>query len=291
MGSEGAVTTSGGIQRWAPGVALLGSYRRRWLRFDLVAGVVLAAILVPQGMAYAELAGLPAVTGLYTTIACLVGYAIFGPSRILVLGPDSSVAPLIFAALVPLLVTNDPAEAIALAGMMALIVGRDRGRARPREARLRRGSALERGAGRLHERPGRHDHRGTAAEAVRLLHRRRRLHRRMRGVRAGSRSDGRDGPGARPGDARGAPARAARVEEDPGGPGRGRRRDGGHRRPRPGRRRGRHGRGAAAGAAHADVPLRAARHDRRAAGRRARDRARVAHRHDRDLHELRRSPR
>ena len=123
MGSGDAVTTSGGIQRWAPGIALLGSYRRRWLRFDLVAGVVLAAILVPQGMAYAELAGLPAVTGLYTTIACLVGYAIFGPSRTLVLGPDSSVAPLIFAALVPLLVTHVPAEAIALAGMMALIVG------------------------------------------------------------------------------------------------------------------------------------------------------------------------
>jgi high affinity sulfate transporter 1 len=102
---------------------MLGRYDPGWLRSDLVAGIVLAAILVPQGMAYAELAGLPAVTGLYTTIACLVGYAIFGPSRILVLGPDSSVAPLIFAALVPLLVTNDPGEAIALAGMMALIVG------------------------------------------------------------------------------------------------------------------------------------------------------------------------
>ena len=89
----------GGFQRWMPGIPMLRSYRRSWLRFDLVAGLVLAAILVPQGMAYAELAGLPAVTGLYTTIACLIGYAIFGPSRILVLGPDSSVAPLIFAAI------------------------------------------------------------------------------------------------------------------------------------------------------------------------------------------------
>ena len=62
------------------------------------AGVVLAAILVPQGMAYAELAGLPSVNGLYTTMACLVGYALMGPSRILVLGPDSSVSPLICAA-------------------------------------------------------------------------------------------------------------------------------------------------------------------------------------------------
>jgi len=93
------------------------------LRSDVVAGLVLAAILVPQGMAYAELAGLPAVTGLYTTIGCLVGYAIFGPSRVLVLGPDSSVSPLIFAAIVPLMATDDPETAIALAGMLALLVG------------------------------------------------------------------------------------------------------------------------------------------------------------------------
>ena len=67
--------------------------------------------------------GLPLVTGLYTTIGCLVGYAIFGPSRVLVLGPDSSVSPLIFAAIVPLVVTDDPKTAIALAGMLALLVG------------------------------------------------------------------------------------------------------------------------------------------------------------------------
>ena len=110
--------------RLVPGVAALRSYRRGWLRSDLVAGVVLAAILVPQGMAYAELAGLPAVTGLYTTIACLVGYALMGPSRVLVLGPDSSVSPMIFAAIAPLVVaTQDPETAIALAGMLALMVG------------------------------------------------------------------------------------------------------------------------------------------------------------------------
>ncbi len=111
------------FERWAPGVRVVRTYQRRWLRPDLIAGVVLAAILVPQGMAYAELAGLPAVTGLYTTIACLVGYAIFGPSRVLVLGPDSSVSPLIFAAIVPLLAGGDTATAIALAGMLALFVG------------------------------------------------------------------------------------------------------------------------------------------------------------------------
>ena len=111
-----------GIARWIPGVRAVRTYDRRWARSDVVAGVVLAAILVPQGLAYAELAGLPPVTGLYTSIGCLVGYAIFGPSRILVLGPDSSVSPMIFAALMPLLAGGDVHRAIALAGMLAVIV-------------------------------------------------------------------------------------------------------------------------------------------------------------------------
>lgn len=111
------------LERWIPGVRVARTYERTWLRSDLVAGAVLAAILVPQGMAYAELAGLPAVVGLYTTIACLVGYAVFGPSRVLVLGPDSSISPLILAALVPLLAGDDPATAIVLAGMLAVLVG------------------------------------------------------------------------------------------------------------------------------------------------------------------------
>ncbi len=111
------------LQRWAPGLMTLRSYRGEWLRPDVMAGVVLAAILVPQGMAYAELAGLPPVTGLYTTIACLVAYAVFGPSKVLVLGPDSSVSPLILAAITPLIVSNSPGSAIALAGMLAVMVG------------------------------------------------------------------------------------------------------------------------------------------------------------------------
>ena len=111
------------VGRWVPGIAMLARYEKSWLRSDLVAGVVLAAILVPQGMAYAELAGLPAVNGLYTTVACLVGYAIFGPSRVLVLGPDSSLGPLIFAAILPLAVTDNPTELVAFAGFLALLVG------------------------------------------------------------------------------------------------------------------------------------------------------------------------
>jgi len=73
-----------------PGVEALRGYQHSWLRRDLVAGLVLSTLLVPQGMAYAELAGLPAITGLYTSVLCLAGYSLFGPSRILVLGPDSS---------------------------------------------------------------------------------------------------------------------------------------------------------------------------------------------------------
>ncbi|HEY5424765.1 MAG TPA: sulfate permease [Ilumatobacteraceae bacterium] len=113
----------GSVERWVPGVRVAGEYERKWLRSDFIAGLVLVAILVPQGMAYAELAGLPPVTGLYTTIGCLVGYALFGPSRVLVLGPDSSVSPMIFAAIVPLAVADDPQSRILLAGMLALIVG------------------------------------------------------------------------------------------------------------------------------------------------------------------------
>jgi high affinity sulfate transporter 1 len=112
-----------GISRWIPGIRAARTYDRKWARSDVVAGVVLAAILVPQGLAYAELAGLPPVTGLYTSIGCLVGYAVFGPSRILVLGPDSSISPMIFAALLPLLAAGgDVHRAIALAGMLAVIV-------------------------------------------------------------------------------------------------------------------------------------------------------------------------
>src|SRR5829696_1235751 len=85
-----------------PGVRAFSGYRRPWLVKDVVAGVVLTTLLVPQGMAYAELAGLPPITGLYTTIMCLLGYAVFGPSRILVLGPDSSLGPMIAATILPL---------------------------------------------------------------------------------------------------------------------------------------------------------------------------------------------
>lgn len=105
-----------------PGVRAILTYRREWLVSDLVAGLVLTALLVPQGMAYAQLAGLRPVTGLYTTVLALTAYAVFGPSRILVLGPDSALAPLIAAAVVPL-AAGDPQRATALASTLALLTG------------------------------------------------------------------------------------------------------------------------------------------------------------------------
>ena len=108
----------------AAGLHNLSRYQAAWLRRDVVAGLVLTALLVPQGMAYAELAGLPPITGLYTTILCLVAYAIFGPSKILVLGPDSSLGPMIAATILPLIVIgDDPGRAVALGSALALLVG------------------------------------------------------------------------------------------------------------------------------------------------------------------------
>ncbi|GCE39366.1 SulP family inorganic anion transporter [Rhodococcus sp. USK10] len=106
-----------------PGIATARVYRREWLRPDITAGLVLTALLIPAGMGYAEAAGLPAYAGLYATIVPLLAYAVVGPSKILVLGPDSSLAPLIAAAVLPLAVTDDPESALALAGILGVLMG------------------------------------------------------------------------------------------------------------------------------------------------------------------------
>ena len=109
---------------WIPGTRVIATYRRSWLRRDVVAGLVLTALLVPQGMAYAELAGLPAITGLYTSILCLVAYAALGPSRVLVLGPDSALGSMIAATVLPLTIAGgDPAKAVVYASVLAVMVG------------------------------------------------------------------------------------------------------------------------------------------------------------------------
>lgn len=101
----------------------LHGYRRVWLRQDVGAGLVLAAMLIPQGMAYAEAAGMPAVTGLYATMLPIVAYAALGSSRQIVVGPDSALAAMIAAALLPLIAGSDPIRYAALAGLLALLTG------------------------------------------------------------------------------------------------------------------------------------------------------------------------
>ena len=111
-----------GWARWLPGWQLLRHYPLRWLRHDLAAGLVLTTMLVPVGIAYAVASGVPGIYGLYATIVALLAYALFGPSRILVLGPDSALAALILAVVLPLS-GGDPARAVALAAMMAIVSG------------------------------------------------------------------------------------------------------------------------------------------------------------------------
>ncbi|HEY1294742.1 MAG TPA: SulP family inorganic anion transporter [Chloroflexota bacterium] len=120
--SDDGQSPSNGLVRWLPGFGVLQNYQAGWLRNDIVAGLVLTAVLVPVGMAYAEASGLPPITGLYATILPLTIYAIVGPSRILVLGPDSSLAGIIAAVVIPLS-AGDPARAIALAGALSIVTG------------------------------------------------------------------------------------------------------------------------------------------------------------------------
>ncbi|KPU57282.1 sulfate permease family protein [Pseudomonas fluorescens] len=111
-----------GWRRWLPGLGMLREYQSAWLRYDIVAGLVLTTMLVPVGIAYAVASGVPGIYGLYATIVPLLFYALFGPSRILVMGPDSSLVAVILAVIIPLS-GGDPQRAVALAGMMAIVSG------------------------------------------------------------------------------------------------------------------------------------------------------------------------
>ncbi|WP_175822037.1 SulP family inorganic anion transporter [Burkholderia sp. BCC0419] len=111
-----------GPLRWINGLAVARGYQWPWLPHDLLAGVTLSTVLVPAGMAYAQAAGLPAVNGLYASFAAMLAYALFGPSRILVLGPDSALVALIAASIMPL-AHGDATHALALAGALAILTG------------------------------------------------------------------------------------------------------------------------------------------------------------------------
>src|SRR4051794_1286483 len=110
------------LKRWLPGLQILGEYKAAWFPHDVIAGLVLTTMLVPVGIAYALASGVPGIYGLYATIVPLLAYALFGPSRILVLGPDSSLAPVILAVVLPLS-GGDAMRAVAVASMMAVVSG------------------------------------------------------------------------------------------------------------------------------------------------------------------------
>jgi high affinity sulfate transporter 1 len=107
---------------WLPGLTVLRQYEVAWLRQDVIAGLVVTTMLVPVGIAYAEASGIPGINGLYATIVPLLAYALVGPSRIIVLGPDSALAPLILAVVAPL-AGGDAQRAVALGGAMAIVAG------------------------------------------------------------------------------------------------------------------------------------------------------------------------
>src|SRR6187551_3477701 len=109
-------------KRWLPGIQFLSEYQAAWFAHDVMAGLVLTTMLVPVGIAYALASGVPGIYGLYATIVPLLAYALFGPSRILVLGPDSSLAAVILAVVLPLS-GGDATRAVAVASMMAVISG------------------------------------------------------------------------------------------------------------------------------------------------------------------------
>ena len=108
--------------RLLPGVGQLRSYQRSWLRYDVLAGVTVAAYLIPQVMAYAELAGLPAVVGLWATLGPLLVYAVLGSSPQLSVGPESTTA-LITAAAIGSVAAGDPDRYATLAAALCLVVG------------------------------------------------------------------------------------------------------------------------------------------------------------------------
>src|ERR1700758_3301340 len=123
--TDASVAHTAPHNRWLhslPGLATLRVYQRNWLRSDVVAGLVLTSVLVPAGMGYAEAAHLPPIVGLYATVTCTLAYALFGPSRFLVLGPDSALGALIASIVLPL-AGSQPERLIVMAGMLAVLSG------------------------------------------------------------------------------------------------------------------------------------------------------------------------
>lgn len=120
--SQSSVGSARMWRRLVPGLGALLGYRRSWLKGDVLAGVTVAAYLVPQVMAYAGVAGLPPVAGLWAILPALALYALLGSSRLLSVGPESTTA-LMTATVVGPLAAGDPARYATLAATLAIAVG------------------------------------------------------------------------------------------------------------------------------------------------------------------------
>ena len=114
--------TKQGIGRFVPGLAALSDYDRTWLRYELVAGVSVAAVAVPVAMAYSHLAGVPPVHGLYASLLPLVAYALLGSSRQLIVAPDGATCAIVAAVVAPM-AGGDPARYLSLTAALAVITG------------------------------------------------------------------------------------------------------------------------------------------------------------------------
>jgi len=123
MSEQPETLTSFGWTRWVPACGWLQSYDRAWLRSDVIAGLTAAAVVVPQAMAYAAIAGLPLVVGLYTAFVPLVVYAVMGTSRPLSVTTTSTIAILTAAALRQVALKGSDQELLAAAGTLCCLVG------------------------------------------------------------------------------------------------------------------------------------------------------------------------
>ena len=115
-----------GLGRYVPMLQGIRPYQRGWLQRDIVAGITLAALAIPETMGYTKIAGMPVITGLYTILIPIVAFALLGSSRHLVVGADSATAAIMFAGITSLGISGlQPAtpQWVALAGLSALLAG------------------------------------------------------------------------------------------------------------------------------------------------------------------------
>src|ERR1035437_9035746 len=122
MSEAPAQTPPSALLRWVPGLALFRDYRREWLTADLLAGGRVGVGMIPSGIAYAALMGLPPQHGLYAALVPLLVYPFFGSSRQVIVGPDIAISLLIASAIAPLAGGN-PSHAAALAATVAVLSG------------------------------------------------------------------------------------------------------------------------------------------------------------------------